>query len=128
MVIGLGLDRLLRWVGSNQEASASVVQLSVTAMLLGWSALMASQLANVPLVVETRLILPEIGWMPLPHEVGLLPLLQLACLGLGGGLAGIALVHATRGDGERAGSLGRAVAAVALALYATAVLALILVG
>jgi len=128
VVIGLGLDRLLRWVGSNQEASASVVQLSVTAMLLGWSALMASQLANVPLVVETRLILPEVGWMPLPHEVGLLPLLQLACLALGGGLAGIALVHATRGDEERAGRLGRGVAAIALALYAAAVLALILIG
>ncbi len=130
LAVGFGVDRVARRSRDDTAGAGSVVQLSVTAMLLGWSALMASQLANVPLVAGTRLVLPSFAWLPipLPSEIGLLPLLQVGLLVFGGGLAAIALIHVTRGDGSRAARLERAAAGLILAVYAAVVLALILLA
>ena len=85
LAVGLGVALLqtVRWLFRNElPADVTATRLGFALMLLGWTALMASQLENVPLITGASLQLTAAAWWPpwMPHTVSGLALLQVGIL------------------------------------------------
>ena len=106
-----------------------MVQLSITMMIVGWAALMTSQLANIVILNEARIALELPDWAPMwvPVEISLLLLLQTglvvaACL-----LALFALSQIPFEGTTLWTRLGRRLTPLLVAGYTVVVVALLLV-
>jgi polyferredoxin len=82
---------ITRLVGSDQ-GPVNVTRTAMAMMILGWSALMTSQLANIPAIADTNLVLTDASWLPswAPVELSLLTVLQIGVV-----LAGVFLALVT---------------------------------
>lgn len=103
---GIGLHHLLLRVAGSEARFVAIIRVAMVMMLLGWSALMASQLANVGLLAGARLVLPPAEWLPawLPTDIGLLPLVQLLLILGTAVLASVAVEQIRVRGGERRGT------------------------
>ena len=88
VLIHKGVSRL---AGSDQ-GPVNLTRTAMAMMILGWSALMTSQLANIPAIADTNLVLTDASWLPswAPVELSLLTVLQIGIV-----LAGVFLALVT---------------------------------
>ncbi len=119
LAVGIGFHHLLQRIAGGDTGSTTVARTSVVTMLVGWAALMVSQLANIPPLVTARLVIEPPTWLSLslPAEIGLLPLLQLGFLLFGLALASIAVTHLRSSDEAALSRAARFAVWVVLAAY-----------
>jgi hypothetical protein len=108
---------------------AIMIRLAVTLMILGWAALMTSQLANIAILDQARVALSPPQWLPeLPAaEFSLLTALQILTVLLGLALALISLSQVNFRGSSFWTRVGRRTAPLVFAGYAVAVIALLVV-
>ena len=87
LVAGIALYHTVMAAAHTDRRKGQMVQLAMTVMILGWSALMVNQLANIVVLNQARIVLTPLAWLPawIPTEVSLLLLqvgITLAALGL----------------------------------------------
>ncbi|MCU0233529.1 MAG: sigma 54-interacting transcriptional regulator [Thermoanaerobaculales bacterium] len=124
---GIALHLVVAAVAGSDRRRAQMVQLAMTLMILAWSALMTSQLANILVLNQARITLPDLPWLPqwLPTQLSLLLLLQVGLV-----LAALALALFALGQISFQGSslttrLGRRLAPLVLVGYAGLVVVLL---
>jgi polyferredoxin len=90
---GIGLHYLIIKLAGTEQRIGTYVKIAVTVMILGWSALMIGQLANIPLLAGTRVVLPSSPWFPgwMPLEISALLALQVGFVVTGVLVAAISL-------------------------------------
>lgn len=89
ITVGIAFHHRLIRSARSEEHVVRVVRIAVTGLMLGWSALMTVQLANIPILGDTRIIRGTYLWVPewVPMEVSALQALQVAVVLFGCGLA-----------------------------------------
>ncbi len=125
---GIGLHLLLLRLAGDERRRIAVVQVSMVLLLLGWAALMTSQLANVPVLAEAKIVLLPSPWLPpwAPTEISLLGLLQVGFV-LGASLLAAVAFDQVRSRQTDGGRVGWVVASGLLVAYAVVVVALVVV-
>jgi polyferredoxin len=95
LVAGIALHHTVMAAAHTDRRKGQMVQLAMTVMILGWSALMVNQLANIVVLNQARIVLTPPAWMPawVPTDVSLLLLLQVGITLVGLGLAAFSLTH-----------------------------------
>jgi hypothetical protein len=98
-------------------------------MILGWAALMTSQLANIAVLKDAWVMLPPNDLLPtwMPSEFSLLTVLQIAIVLFALFIALLSLGHVNFRGTSFWTRFGRRVSPLVFAGYAAAVIALILV-
>jgi hypothetical protein len=103
---GVGAHAALTRMATSESGGVNLTRAAMALMILGWSALMTSQLANIPAIADANLILTDASWLPswAPVEVSLLKVLQVLLVVAGTALALLTLdqVRFRRGDGASA--------------------------
>ncbi len=125
---GLLIHRLLLGAGANtDEARLPVLRASLALMILGWGALMAVQLANVPVLADSRIVLPHYPWLPpwVPPEVTVLSVLQIALVAGAAVLAAFTVAPVASRRSSAVGRVGRFAVAAVFAAYAGAAVILV---
>lgn len=125
---GIGIHHLLRRMTGGDAGAAAAARVSVTVMLVGWAALMVSQLANIPVLASAVLVLDPPTWIAgaLPGELRLLPVLQIGLLLLGLVLASIAVPHLRGSDDRHLGRSARLAVLLTLTVYTATAAALVI--
>ncbi len=92
---GIALHHAIMAVAHTDRRKGQMVQLAMTVMILGWSALMVNQLANIVVLNQARIVLPPEPWLPgwVPAEISLLLIFQVGVVLMGCALALFALGH-----------------------------------
>ncbi len=95
LVAGIALHHTVMAVAHTDRRRGQMVQLAMTVMILGWSALMVNQLANIVVLNQARIVLPPLSWLPswIPTEISLLLVLQIGVTLAALGLALFSLTH-----------------------------------
>jgi polyferredoxin len=126
---GVLLHHVMMRLAGDETRTVSAVRVAMVMMLLGWAALMASQLANVGLLAGARVVLPPAEWMPgwVPTELGVLGLLQVVLVAGTAMLVAIALGQIRAREGGRRTTLGWLAVGSVLTAYAAALVAFLLV-
>jgi polyferredoxin len=95
LLAGIALHKTVMTVARTDRRKGQMVQVAMTFMILGWSALMVSQLANIVMLNTARIVLKPLEWLPawVPTEVNLLVLLQIGVTLVGLGLALFSFTH-----------------------------------
>jgi CRP-like cAMP-binding protein len=93
--VGIALHHAVMAVAHTDRRKGQMVQLAMTVMILGWSALMVNQLANIVVLNQARIVLPPEPWLPgwVPAEISLLLIFQIGVILMGCALALFALGH-----------------------------------
>ena len=106
-----------------------MIRLGMSLMILGWAALMTSQLANIVVLNATRLVLPLTHLLPswMPTELSLLTVLQVGVVLFGLLLALISLGHVNFRGTSLWTRFGRRTAPLVFIAYAFGVVALLFV-
>ncbi len=128
LVAGIALHHVVMAIAHTDRRIAIMVRLAVALMILGWSTLMVSQLANIVVLDKAEIVLPAVDWLPLwiPLRFSLLKGLQITFVLFGLTLATIALSH-IRFEGTSIWTrIGRFLTPLVLIGYAASVVLLIL--
>jgi hypothetical protein len=96
-------------------------------MILGWSALMVSQLTNIVVLNQASIVLPILPWIPVwvPTRISLLLVLQIGFVLLGLALALFSLGHIRFERTSVWTRIGKRLTPLLLAGYAASVVALL---
>jgi hypothetical protein len=129
LVAGIALHHAVMALAITDRRMAIMIRLAVTLMILGWAALMTSQLANIAILDQARVALSPPHWLPeLPAaEFSLLTALQILTVLLGLALALISLSQVNFRGSSFWTRVGRRTAPLVFAGYAVAVIALLVV-
>jgi CRP-like cAMP-binding protein/polyferredoxin len=128
IVAGVALHSAAMALASTERRIAIMIRLAMTLMILGWAALMTSQLANIEVFKDAWVVLPTSSLLPswMPSEISLLIMLQIGTVLFGLFLALISLAHVNFGGTSFWTRFGRRVAPLVFGGYAAAVIALLL--
>jgi transcriptional regulator with AAA-type ATPase domain len=128
IVAGIALHSAVMALAATERRMAIMIRLAMTLMILGWAALMTSQLANVAILNDAWVLLPSSGLLPtwMPSEISLLTTLQIGTVLFGLILALISLGHVNFRGTSFWTRFGRRAAPIVFAGYAVAVIALLL--
>lgn len=129
LIVGIGVHHAVMAIARSDRRIAQMVQLAMTMMILGWAALMVSQLANIVVLNEARIVLPALDWLPLwfPTRIPLVLVLQIGLVLFALALALFSLGHIRFERTSLWTRTGRVLTPVLLAGYATAVVLLLVV-
>ena len=129
IVAGIALHSAVMALAATERRMAIMIRLAITLMILGWAALMTSQLANIAILNDAWVVLPTSTLLPswMPSEFSLLISLQIGTVIFGLFLALISLGHVNFRGTSFWTRFGRRAAPVVFVGYAAAVVALLLV-
>jgi len=130
IVAGVALHSALMALAATERRKSIMIRLALTLMILGWAALMTSQLANIAVLNDAWVMLPPTDLLPswMPSEFSVLTTFQIAIVLFGLFLALVSLGHVNFRGTSFWTRVGRRTAPLVFAGYAVAVIALILVG
>jgi hypothetical protein len=79
IVAGVALHAAVMALAATERRMAIMIRLAITLMILGWAALMTSQLANIAVLRDAWVMLPTSTLLPswIPSEFSLLTMLQI---------------------------------------------------
>jgi len=125
---GVALHNAVMALAETERRMAIMIRLGMALMILGWAALMTSQLANVAILDQARVTLMPPPWLPewSAVDLSLLTALQLLTVVVGLVLALISLGQVNFRGTSFWTRFGRRVAPLVFAGYAVAVIALLL--
>jgi len=128
LVAGIALHHAVMALAITDRRMAIMIRLAVALMILGWAALMTSQLANITILDQARVALSPPQWLPEwpATEFSLLTALQILTVLVGLALALISLSQVNFRGTSFWTRFGRRVAPLVFAGYAVAVIALLL--
>ncbi len=128
LVAGIALHHAVMALAITDRRMAIMIRLAVALMILGWAALMTSQLANITILDQARVALSPPHWLPEwpATEFSLLTALQILTVLVGLALALISLSQVNFRGTSFWTRFGRRVAPLVFAGYAAAVIALLL--
>ena len=128
IVAGVALHSAVMALAATERRMAIMIRLAMTLMILGWAALMTSQLANIVVLNDAWVVLPASTFLPswMPSELSLLIVLQIGVVLFGLSLALISLGHVNFRGTSFWTRFGRRTAPLVFGAYALAVIALIL--
>ena len=108
---------------------AVMIRLTMSLMILGWAALMTSQLANITVLNDAWVVLAPSALLPawFPSEFRLLTAFQIAIVLFGLGLSLVSLAHIPFEGTSLGTRLGRRAAPITFTAYAIAVITLLLI-
>jgi CRP-like cAMP-binding protein/polyferredoxin len=129
IVAGVVLHAAVMAVAKTERRIATMIRIAMSLMILGWAALMTSQLANIELLKEARVQLGPFDLVPswVPSDFSVLTAFQMAIVIFGLFLALLSLGHVRFKGTSIWTRIGRRSAPFVFAGYAVAVIALILV-
>jgi CRP-like cAMP-binding protein/polyferredoxin len=129
IVAGVALHSAVIALAATERRKAIMIRLAMTLMILGWAALMTSQLANIVVLNDAWVVLPTSPLLPtwIPSEFSLLTVLQIGTVVFGLFLTLISLGHVNFRGTSFWTRFGRRTAPIVFAGYAVAVIALLLV-
>lgn len=129
LVVGIALFHIVIAIARSDRRIAQMVQLALTIMILGWAALMVSQLANIVVLNEARIVLPALDWLPLwlPTRISLVLVLQIGLVLFALALALFSLGHIKFEHTSFWTRTGRYLTPFLLTGYASAVILLLVV-
>jgi hypothetical protein len=127
LAAGIAIHHTVMAVARTDRRIEQMVRLAVALMILGWSALMVSQLANIIVLNEARIVLDPPQWMPpwVPTNLSLLLVLQIGIVVISLGFAIVALNQIRFNKTTVWTSLGRRLTPLLFVGYAAAVIALL---
>lgn len=127
LVVGIALHHIVIAIARSDRRIAQMVQLAMTVMILGWAALMVSQLANIVVLNQAQIVLPSLEWLPLwvPTRISLVLVLQVGLVLFALALAMFSLGHIRFQHTSFWTRIGRYLTPVLLVGYAAAVVALL---
>ena len=128
LAAGIGLHHAVMAAAHTDRRKGQMVQLAMSVMILGWSALMVNQLANIVVLNHARIVLPPLAWLPswIPTEVSLLLILQIGIVLMAVALALFSLGHVEFEGTTLWTRIGRLLSPFILLGYATATIALLI--
>ena len=128
IVAGIALHSAVMALAATERRMAIMIRLAMTLMILGWAALMTSQLANIAVLKDAWVVLPSSTLMPswMPSEFSLLTVLQIGTVLFGLFLAVFSLGHVNFMGTSFWTRFGRRVVPIVFAGYAAAVVVLLL--
>jgi transcriptional regulator with AAA-type ATPase domain len=129
IVAGVALHSAIMAVAATDRRKAIMIRLGMSLMILGWAALMTSQLANIVVLNDAWVVLPPSHILPtwMPSELSLLTILQVGVVLFGLFLALVSLTHVDFRGTSIWTRVGHRAAPIVFAGYAVAVIALLLV-
>jgi hypothetical protein len=79
LAAGIALHHTVMAFAGTDRRKGQMVQLAMSMMILGWSALMVSQLANIVMLNQARVVIPPYDFLPgwWPTEIALVTVLQI---------------------------------------------------
>ena len=130
IVAGVALHSAVIALAKTERRVAIMIRLALSLMILGWAALMTSQLANIAVLNDAWVMLPPTDLLPswAPSEFSVLNAFQIAIVLFGLFLALVSLGHVNFRGTSFWTRFGRRTAPLVFVVYAVAVIALILVG
>jgi len=128
LIGGAALHQTVMAIAATDRRMTIMIRLGMAVMILGWAALMTSQLANVTLLDQARVTLMPPPWLPEWSAVDFSLLTALQVLTV---LIGLALALVSLGQVNFRGTsfwtrFGRRAAPLVFTEYAAAVIALLL--
>ena len=128
IVAGVALHSAVMAVAATERRMAIMIRLATTLMILGWAALMTSQLANIVVLNDAWVVLPASTLLPswMPSEFSLLTMLQIGTVLFGLFLALISLGHVNFRGTSMWTRFGRRAAPIVFVGYSVAVIAILL--
>ncbi len=128
LVAGIALHHAVMALAVTDRRMAIMIRLAVALMILGWAALMTSQLANIAILDQARVALSPPQWLPEwpATEFSLLTVLQILTVLIGLALALTSLSQVNFRGTSFWTRFGRRVAPLVFAGYAAAVIAILL--
>jgi hypothetical protein len=127
LAAGIALHHLIMALAGSDRRVAIMVRLAMTLMILGWSALMVSQLANIVVLNEARLMLSPSDWLPswAPMHVSLVLVLQIGIVITAFVLALISFTHIHFEGTSTWTRIGRLLTPLIFVAYSASVVALL---
>ncbi len=127
VVAGIALHHVIMRAAGTDRRMATMVRLLMTLMILGWAALMVSQLANIVILNQASIDLSRTEWLPpwMPQEISMLVIFQITVVLLGLLLASVSLAHIPFEGTTLWTRLGRLMTPALLVAYAAAVIVLL---
>ena len=128
IVTGVALHTAVMALAASERRMAVMIRLSMTLMILGWAALMTSQLANIAVLNDAHVVIPPSHLLPtwMPLEFSVLKAFQIGVVLFGLFLALISLGHVNFKGTSLWTRFGRRTVPVVFAGYAIAVIALLI--
>jgi transcriptional regulator with AAA-type ATPase domain len=128
IVAGIALHKVVMTLAVTERRMAIMIRIALTLMILGWAALMTSQLANIAVLKDAWLMLPPNDLLPawMPSELSLLTVLQIGVVLFALFIALVSLGHVNFRGTSFWTRFGRRTLPLIFAGYAVAVIALIL--
>jgi polyferredoxin len=129
LVAGIALHHLTMKIAASDRRIGVMVRIFMTLLILGWAALMVSQLANIVVLNQAQIDLSQTTWLPafVPDQISLLVVIQIAFVIIGLLLATVSIAHIPFEGTSVWTRIGRHLTPLALVLYAAAVIILVLV-
>jgi len=129
IVAGVALHSAVMALAATERRMSIMIRLAMTLMILGWAALMTTQLANIAILNDAWVVLPTSALLPtwMPSEFSLLTMLQIGTVLFGLFLALISLGHVNFRGTSMWTRFGRRAAPLVFAAYAIGVVALLLI-
>jgi hypothetical protein len=129
IVAGIALHSAIMGLAATDRRMAIMIRIGMSLMILGWAALMTSQLANIKGLNNAWLVLAPSQFLPtwVPSEVSLLLVLQIGVVLFGLMLALVSLTHVNFRGTSFWTRIGRRTAPLVFAGYAVAVIAILIV-
>jgi CRP-like cAMP-binding protein/polyferredoxin len=128
IVAGIVLHKVVMALALTERRMAIMIRIALTLMILGWAALMTSQLANIAVLNDAWVMLPPNDLLPtwMPAEFSLLTVLQIAVVLFALFIGLLSLGHVNFRGTSFWTRFGRRTLPLVFAGYAVAVIALIL--
>jgi transcriptional regulator with AAA-type ATPase domain len=128
IVAGVALHSAVMALAATERRMSIMIRLAMTLMILGWAALMTTQLANIAILNDAWVVLPTSALLPtwMPSEFSLLTMLQIGTVLFGLFLALISLGHVNFRGTSMWTRFGRRAAPIVFVGYAMAVIAILL--
>jgi len=127
LVAGIALHHAVMALAATDRRMAIMIRLAVAFMILGWAALMTSQLANITILDQARVALSPPQWLPEwpATDFSLLRALQILTVLIGLALALTSLSQVNFRGTSFWTRFGRHVAPLVFVGYAVAVIAML---
>jgi polyferredoxin len=127
LVAGVALHHVVMTIAHTDRRKGQMVQLAMTVMILGWSALMVSQLANIVVLNQARIVIPPAVPLPpwMPAEISLVGVLQIGIVLLALLFALFSLGHIQFERSSFWTRIGKRLTPLILVGYAAATIALV---
>jgi transcriptional regulator with AAA-type ATPase domain/pSer/pThr/pTyr-binding forkhead associated (FHA) protein len=128
IVAGVALHSAIMALAATDRRKAIMIRLGMSLMILGWAALMTSQLANIVVLNDAWIVLPPSDLLPswMPSELSLLAVLQVGLVLFGLFLALVSLTHVNFRGTSVWTRLGSRIAPMVFVAYAFGVVVLLI--